>query len=47
MQTETTLINDRLSTCFKSNLKILHPNYLQFCNNLPVKFAIFLKSKQL
>ena len=33
--------------CFKSILKILHSNYLQFCSNLPVKFAIFLKSNLL
>ena len=27
-----------LITCFKSNLKIFHSNYLKFCSNLPVKF---------
>ena len=32
-------------TCLKSVLKILHSNYLQFCSNLPVKFAVFLKKK--
>ena len=33
--------------CFKTILKILHFNYLQYCNNLPVKFVIFLKSSLL
>ena len=31
-------------TCFKYILKFLRSNYLKFCSNLPVKFAIFLKS---
>ena len=30
--------------CFESILKISHSDYLQFCSNLPVKFAIFFKS---
>ena len=30
-------------TCFKNILKYLHSNYLQFCCNLNVEFAIFLK----
>ena len=33
--------------CFKSILKILHSNYLQFCSNLPAKFATSLKSSLL
>ena len=42
MQIEKALINDRLRV-FKSILKISHSNYLQFYNNLPMKFTIFLK----
>ena len=39
---------DKLSlTCFKSVLKISHPNYLEFYSNLPVKHAISLKSSLL
>ena len=33
--------------CFKSILKISHSNYLSYCSNLPLKFAIFLKSSLL
>ena len=33
--------------CFKNIVKISHSKYLQFCSNLPVKFAIFLKSSLL
>ena len=29
--------------CFKSILKISYSNYLEFCSNLSVKIAIFLK----
>ena len=42
IQIEKALINDRLRV-FKSILKISHSNYLQFYNNLPMKFTIFLK----
>ena len=42
MQIEKALTNDRL--CFKNMLKISHWNYLWFCSNLTVKFAIFSKS---
>ena len=42
MQIEKALINGRLR--FKSILKISHSNYALFSINLPVKFAIFLKS---
>ena len=40
MQIEKALINERLVTCFKSTLKILYSNYLQFCSNLGVKVSI-------
>ena len=35
---------EKALTCFKSILKISHFNYLYFCSNLSMKFAIFLKS---
>ena len=34
-------------TCSKCILEISHSNYLQFCSNLPVRFAIFLRSSLL
>ena len=43
MQIEETLINDRLRV-LRSILKTFHCTYLQFYSNLPVEFAILLKS---
>ena len=44
MQIAKPMLNDRLG---KSILKITQSNYLQFCSNLPVTFAIFLESSVL
>ena len=41
MQIEKPLINDCL--CVSNILKTLQSNYLGFCSNLHVKFAVFLK----
>ena len=46
LQIEKALINERF-TCFKIIHKLSHSNYLKFCSNLPVKFAIFLKNSLL
>ena len=45
MQIEKALIDDRLAV--SKVLKVLHSSYLKFCSNLPVKFAIFVKSSLL